>query len=203
LIVGRPQAKTQALSSSHGRQASHISRREGPEPEAGSCASAVPLAVQPSRGCHERSRSPSAAIETSDETTSTSQGPWKFEMTYCGTAKAAPATSAAGQTPHIPRSPAKAATTQKGTMSANTGSCRPTMAERAWRSRPVTPESAMIGVPSAPKATGAVFAISERLDAASGAKPSWIRSAAVTATGVPKPAAPSKKAPMQNAIPIT
>src|SRR5260221_12304967 len=36
-----------------------------------------------------------------------------------------------------------------------------------------------------------------------GAKPSWIRRAAVTATGVPKPAAPSKKAPRQNAIPIT
>ena len=37
------------------------------------------------------------------------------------------------------------------------------------------PASAMIGVPSAPKATGAVFAISERPDAASGEKPSPIR----------------------------
>ena len=53
----------------------------------------------------------------------------------------------------------------------------------------------MIGVPSAPNATGAVLAISDRPDAASGEKPRPIRIAAVTATGVPKPAAPSKNAP--------
>jgi hypothetical protein len=60
-----------------------------------------------------------------------------------------------------------------------------------------------MGVPSAPNATGAVFAIRERHDAGRGAKPSWMRSAAVTATGVPNPAAPSKNAPRQNAMPIT
>jgi hypothetical protein len=53
----------------------------------------------------------------------------------------------------------------------------------------------MIGVPSAPYATGAVLAISESPDAASGEKPRPIRIAAVTATGVPNPAAPSKNAP--------
>ncbi len=58
----------------------------------------------------------------------------------------------------------------------------------------------MTGVPSAPKATGAVLAIRDRPEAASGEKPSPIRMAAVTATGVPKPAAPSKKAPKQKAI---
>ena len=58
----------------------------------------------------------------------------------------------------------------------------------------------MTGVPNAPKATGAVLAISDRPDAASGEKPRPIRMAAVTATGVPKPAAPSKKAPKQKAI---
>ncbi len=58
----------------------------------------------------------------------------------------------------------------------------------------------MIGEPSAPKATGAVFAIRLRPDAASGEKPRPIRIEAVTATGVPKPAAPSKKAPNANAI---
>ena len=57
-----------------------------------------------------------------------------------------------------------------------------------------------IGVPSAPKATGAVLAISERPEAASGEKPSPIRTAPVIATGVPKPEAPSKKAPKANAI---
>ena len=58
----------------------------------------------------------------------------------------------------------------------------------------------MTGVPSAPKATGAVLAISDRPDAASGEKPRPIRMPAVTATGVPKPAAPSKNAPKQKAI---
>ncbi len=57
----------------------------------------------------------------------------------------------------------------------------------------------MIGVPSAPNATGAVLAMSDRPDAASGVKPSPIRIAPVTATGVPNPAAPSKNAPKQNA----
>ena len=57
----------------------------------------------------------------------------------------------------------------------------------------------MIGVPSAPNATGAVLAMSDSPEAASGVNPSPIRMAAVTATGVPKPAAPSKNAPKQNA----
>ena len=68
------------------------------------------------------------------------------------------------------------------------------------RSSPVTPASAITGVPSAPKATGAVLAISDRPEAASGEKPSPISIAPVTATGVPKPAAPSKKAPKQKAM---
>ena len=58
----------------------------------------------------------------------------------------------------------------------------------------------MIGVPSAPKATGAVLAMSDKPDAASGEKPRPISMAAVTATGVPKPAAPSKNAPSENAM---
>ena len=65
---------------------------------------------------------------------------------------------------------------------------------------PVALASPWIGAPSAPKATGAVFAISERPEAARGEKPNPINIAAVTAIGVPKPAAPSKKAPKQKAI---
>ena len=57
----------------------------------------------------------------------------------------------------------------------------------------------MMGVPSAPKATGAVLAMSDRPEASSGVKPRPIRMAPVTATGVPKPEAPSKKAPKQKA----
>ena len=63
----------------------------------------------------------------------------------------------------------------------------------------MTAASTTIGVPSAPYATGAVLAMSERPAAASGVKPRPIRIAAVTATGVPNPAAPSKNAPNENA----
>ena len=101
---------------------------------------------------------------------STSHGPWKFETTYCGIAKATPATSTAGQTSIIPRSPRTPRRARTGTMSEKSGSCRPTIALRSSRSSPVTPCRAMIGVPSAPKATGAVFAMSDRPDASSGAK---------------------------------
>ena len=58
----------------------------------------------------------------------------------------------------------------------------------------------MMGVAKAPNATGAVLAISDRPEACSGRKPKPMRIAAVTATGVPKPAAPSKNAPKQKAI---
>ena len=54
----------------------------------------------------------------------------------------------------------------------------------------VTAASVRIGVPIAPKATGAVLAISERPAAYSGVKPSPISSAEQIATGVPKPDAP-------------
>ena len=100
----------------------------------------------------------------------------------------------------MPRKPAKAQISQNGTMNEKNGSWRPTMALSWNRSSPVTLASAMSGVPSAPKATGAVLAISDRPEAASGEKPSPISIAAVTATGVPKPAAPSKKAPKQKAM---
>ena len=68
------------------------------------------------------------------------------------------------------------------------------------RLRPLTPESAISGVPRAPKATGAVFAISDSPEACNGLKPIPMRMAAVTATGVPKPQAPSKKAPKAKAM---
>ena len=68
---------------------------------------------------------------------------------------------------------------------------------------PVTPARAMMGVPSAPKATGAVLAMRDSPAACSGLKPSWVRITAVTATGVPNPAAPSKNAPKENATRTT
>ena len=114
-----------------------------------------------------------------------------------------PATNAAGHTLIIPRKPTIAQITQKGTINEKRGNCRPTIADNLSTSMPVTAERAIMGVPKAPNATGAVFAIKARPHAANGLKPSCIRMAAVMATGVPNPAAPSKKAPKANAINIT
>src|SRR6266568_6291778 len=147
-----------------------------------------------SRGRQNLSNKTVAAMEQTEATISTSQGPWKLEIRNCGTANAMPAVSAAGHTPSRPRKPAIAQTTQKGTSSEKNGSWRPTICESAISLIPVTLLSAIIGVPSAPKATGAVLPINDRPEAASGLKPSWIKMAAVTATGVPKPAAPKEGA---------
>jgi hypothetical protein len=65
---------------------------------------------------------------------------------------------------------------------------------------PVTCARVRIGVPMAPKATGAVLPIRARSAACKGRKPSPISMAAEIATGVPKPAAPSMNAPKLNAI---
>jgi hypothetical protein len=136
-----------------------------------------------------------APMETMAATMSTSDGPKKLETTNCGMAKKRPATRQAGHTSTIPRKPDMAHTSQKGTMIEKNGSCRPTMEESAISFRPVTLASVMMGVPSAPKATGAVFPMRARPAAASGLKPSPMSIAAEMATGVPKPAAPSMKAP--------
>ena len=57
-----------------------------------------------------------------------------------------------------------------------------------------------MGVPKAPKATGEVLASSARPAAYSGGKPMPINIAAEIATGVPKPAAPSRNVPKEKAI---
>jgi hypothetical protein len=53
----------------------------------------------------------------------------------------------------------------------------------------------MIGMASAPKATGAVFATSATAAALTGLNPSAMSMTAVMATGVPKPARASSRAP--------
>jgi len=58
----------------------------------------------------------------------------------------------------------------------------------------------MIGMPSDPKATGAVFANSDSPAAYSGGKPIPIMRADEIATGAPNPAHPSMNAPKLNAI---
>src|SRR5665213_979873 len=156
--------------------------------------------VQTTSGDQTLRNSTRHAIEISEAPMSTIHGLTKFEIRYCGTANETPVTRIAGHTPIMPFQPANAQTTQNGTISEKNGNCRPTMAPSRNGSSPVTLARPAIGVPKAPKATGAVLAISERPDAASGEKPSPIRIAPVTATGVPKPDAPSKNAPNENAI---
>lgn len=58
----------------------------------------------------------------------------------------------------------------------------------------------MIGVAIAPKATGAVLATSASTAAFKGRKPRAISITDVTATGVPKPASASSKAPNENVM---
>ncbi len=139
-------------------------------------------------------------METTEATTLTIHGPCKFDMSSCGIANETPATAIAGHTSIIPSQPANAHTSQKGTRIQNGVRILPAIAPSVISLKPVTLARAMIGVPSAPKATGAVFAISDRPEACSGLNPSPISRAAVTATGVPKPAAPSKNAPKQKAM---
>ena len=82
----------------------------------------------------------------------------------------------------MPADPAIATTSQKGTTTEKNGRMRPTFAPSSFSRSPVTPFRPSIGVPSAPKATGAVFPMSARPAAASGRKPRPMRMVAVTAT---------------------
>jgi hypothetical protein len=63
-------------------------------------------------------------------------------------------------------------------------------------------DNVTIGVASAPKATGAVLAIRATAAAFTGLKPIAISITTVMATGVPKPASASSRAPKQNAMMI-
>ena len=170
--------------------------RAGPLPRPGEAdavagvdasASASGMAVIGVAGRQTLRKSASEAIETMAATMSTSHGPWKFDTAYWGIAKERPATRMGGQTSSVFLQPTNAMISQNGTITEKNGSCRPTMPLSSCRSRPVTAASAMMGVPSAPKATGAVLAMSDKPDAASGLKPRPMSIAAVTATGVPKP----------------
>ena len=81
-------------------------------------------------GCHTLRNRIRQPIEISEAPISTIQGLMKFEITNCGIANERPVTRMAGQISFMPRQPAKAQTTQNGTISENTGNCRPTIAPR-------------------------------------------------------------------------
>lgn len=89
-------------------------------------------------------------------------GPMKLDVRYWVMAKLPPATMAAGQVSRMPRQPSIMNTSQNGTRIDRNGSWRPVMAPILKASMPVTWPATMIGMPSAPKATGAVLAIRHR-----------------------------------------
>jgi hypothetical protein len=152
------------------------------------------------RGCQNFKSTTSASMETSDPAISTTQGPCRLLTRNCVTPKLTPAVRHAGHTSSMLLRPAMAHTSQNGTITLNTGRMRPTMALSCSSGSPVTPASAISGVPSAPYATGAVLPIKAMPAACSGRNPRPISMAADIATGVPKPAAPSMNAPKLNAI---
>ena len=83
----------------------------------------------------------------------------KFDHRNCVTAKEIPTTRIAGSTSKVSDQLTIVRTSQKGTSIAMNGRMRPIIAFRSDSGKPETPASACTGVPIAPHATGAVFAI--------------------------------------------
>ena len=139
---------------------------------------------------------------------SVSSAPTKLETRNCTIANETPVTSTAGRISVMRFQPAMTTMRYAGMRIENRGSCRPTMAESArvvevgsdWPSTGATSRPRVTtGMPIDPKATGAVFASRARTAAVIGSKPRLARMEAEMATGAPKPAMPSIRAPKLNA----
>src|SRR3954465_3992456 len=111
-----------------------------------------------------------------------------------------PPPGAAGHVWRRPRRPSTIETRISGTISARNGVWRPTIAPRASLGISVTGERGLIGGGVAPKAAGAVWATSATAAAFIGWKPTATSITDVMATGVPKPASASIRAPNENAM---
>ena len=167
---GRPQTNTNTVSSSHGTQAASDLRRacsvDGARLAAGVSSAKRQRRprlpdLQEQRQAHQRDQpaghvhQPGAVVVGDGEL---------HQRRSCRRRPAAPA-----RPPSDARQPAITHTSHAGTSSEKNGSCRPAIgAELAARPGPVTLASVMIGVPSAPKATGEVLASSARPAACSG-----------------------------------
>src|ERR1700752_5159206 len=79
-----------------------------------------------SLGCQILRKPIRQAIEISEAPMSTIHGLMKLEIRNCGTAKETPVTRMAGQISFMPLKPANAQISQNGTISENSGRCRPT-----------------------------------------------------------------------------
>src|SRR5260370_141382 len=138
LTLGNPQRKTSTLRMTQGTQALATSPALCPCWPRALRSASCPSNPQIFLGCQSRSKTITAAMEQTAETTSTSHGPWKLDTRNCGIAKNTPATSTAGQISSIPLNPAKAHKSQKGTRTEKNGRIRPAMPLSCNRSRPVT-----------------------------------------------------------------
>src|SRR6516162_3421089 len=150
LPVTVPQQKTMTLRINQGNQARATSPRLYPCAARRSVLASSPSKVQMRFGCQTIRKAMRQIIEMMAEITSTSHGPWWLETKYCEVANVAPATRIAGQISIISEKPTKAQISQKGTITENQGRIRPAIAPRVNSLNPVTPASAMIGVPKAP-----------------------------------------------------
>src|SRR5438477_9534341 len=125
---GSPHANTNPVSSTHGTQADSTARRVSGSAVGASGAADSSGYRHVSAGRQSRNSTVSATSDVSPATTSTSDGPWKFETRNCTAANVPPQTSTAGQTPTTPRRPAITQTIHAGTSREKNGSCRPAIA---------------------------------------------------------------------------
>ena len=206
LMAGRPHTSTVIDRIANGIQAFAIwpavcLRVAGGLPPAwpAGTAASSPSNRQMRFGCQNRRKTTVAINETTPPAMST-----RFESTwldhrYCVRLKEVPTTRMAGSTSKVSVQPTMARTSQNGTMMPVIGRMRPTIALKSDSGNPETAARVCTGVPMAPQATGEVLAIRLRAAAWNGLNPRPIMKAPAIATGAPNPAAPSMKAPKQNA----
>src|SRR6266550_4692313 len=150
-------------------------------------------------GFQNRRKTTVASSETMPPAMSTRFESTWLDQRYCVTLNDAPTTRIAGSTSKVSAHPTIARTNQKGTIMPVMGRMRPIIALKSDSGRPETAASVCTGVPIAPHATGDVLAIKLSAAAWNGLNPRPIMKAPAIATGAPNPAAPSMKAPKQNA----
>ena len=154
-------------------------------------------------GFHTRRKIKPAPRETMQATTLVSWYAKKVAAAHWAMAKEMPITAAAGPASLTPRMPSRMKRMKKGTTAAMSRTCReisPAISAVCSAVRPPTEPAVVTGMPTAPKATGAVLAISTVVAALSGFTPRARIMVAVIATGAPKPARASNKPPKQKAM---
>src|SRR3989442_316748 len=201
LIAGRPHANTVSDKIANGIHALRIwpavYLRAGVAP-AGAAARS-PSNLQTRFGRQNRRKITVATSEITPPAMSTRFESTWLDQIYCVTLNDAPTTRIAGSTSKVSAHPTIARTSQNGTIMPVMGRMRPIIALKSASGRPETAASVCTGVPIAPHATGDVLAIKLSAAAWNGLNPRPIMKAPAIATGAPNPAAPSMKAPKQNA----